>query len=232
MPAGLHADSRLIDHPSVVRCEGDYHRSYPKRGAAPFADDRTDLRLRRQAKPSGLNKAEEHNRCPFHAIHGNYEREGDSYGRRMKGRAAAECLDMEPEYETFGSVWFGEEDAELLERLLLFYPRKPPRRILDATINGGRFWRKSTRTRSVIGLDIDPQHRPKVCGDNMAMPFKSEAFDVVVYDPPHIPNQGKDRSKDFNIRIRTRPTIIERERLQFLTHVPCLYVGGLASTEG
>jgi hypothetical protein len=24
--------------------------------------------------------------------------------------------------------------------------------------------------------------------------------DVVVYDPPHIPNQGKDRSKDFNAR--------------------------------
>src|SRR5262249_19852963 len=29
---------------------------------------------------------------------------------------------------------------------------------------------------------------------------RSGAFDVVVYDPPHIPNQGRDRSKDFNIR--------------------------------
>ena len=32
------------------------------------------------------------------------------------------------------------------------------------------------------------------------MPFHSSLFDVVVYDPPHIPNQGNDRSKDFNIR--------------------------------
>jgi hypothetical protein len=102
------------------------------------------------------------------------------------------------QYEPFSSIWYGEEDAELLERLLLFYPRKPPRRILDATINGGRFWRNSGR--KVIGLDIDPRHRPLVCGDNAMMPFRPNSFDVVVYDPPHIPNQGRDRSKDFNTR--------------------------------
>jgi predicted methyltransferase len=32
------------------------------------------------------------------------------------------------------------------------------------------------------------------------MPFDDSSFDVVVYDPPHVPNQGKDRSKDFNTR--------------------------------
>jgi hypothetical protein len=95
-------------------------------------------------------------------------------------------------------VWYGEDDAELLEQLLLFYPHKRPRDILDATINGGRFWRGSRR--KVIGLDIDPRHRPAVCGDNAAMPFRAEAFDVVVYDPPHIPNQGRDQSKDFGTR--------------------------------
>ena len=41
--------------------------------------------------------------------------------------------------------------------------------ILDATINGGRFWRGSRR--KVIGLDIDPRHRAAVCGDNALMPF-------------------------------------------------------------
>ena len=38
-------------------------------------------------------------------------------------------------YNPLGSVWDGE-DAELLERMLEFYPRKRPKRILDATING------------------------------------------------------------------------------------------------
>ena len=32
------------------------------------------------------------------------------------------------------------------------------------------------------------------------MPFRDNSFDVVVYDPPHVPNQGQDRTKDFNPR--------------------------------
>jgi hypothetical protein len=102
-------------------------------------------------------------------------------------------------YRPLDSVWYGEEDAELIERLIAFYPHEEPRLILDATVNGGRFWRRSART--VVGLDIDAHHhRPMVCADNRAMPFPANSFDVVVYDPPHIPNQGRDRSKDFNIR--------------------------------
>jgi len=56
------------------------------------------------------------------------------------------------EYDPIPSVWDGD-DAELLERMLALYPRKPPRRILDATVNGGRFWRGSNRR--VIGIDIE-----------------------------------------------------------------------------
>jgi hypothetical protein len=90
-------------------------------------------------------------------------------------------------YAPLASVWYGE-DAELIEQLLNFYPRKKPRRILDATVNGGRFWRGSKRP--VIGMDIDPRHRPTVVADNSRMPFPGACFDVVVYDPPHIPNQA------------------------------------------
>lgn len=100
-------------------------------------------------------------------------------------------------YEPLPSVWEGE-DFELLERLLSFYPRRRPRLILDATVNGGRFWRGSKRP--VMGMDIDLRHRPPIVGDNVRMPFRNATFDVVVYDPPHIPNQGADRTKDFNVR--------------------------------
>ena len=100
-------------------------------------------------------------------------------------------------YQPPASVWYGE-DAELLEIMLEFYPRKRPRRILDATVNLGRFWRSSHRP--VIGMDIELRYRPAVVGDNRQMPFRDCTMDVVVYDPPHIPNQGKDRSKDFNRR--------------------------------
>ena len=95
-------------------------------------------------------------------------------------------------YRPIESIWEGE-DAELLERLLQFYPRKSPRRILDATVNGGRFWRGSKRT--VVGIDIESAHKPGIVADNTRMPFADAFFDVVVYDPPHIPNQGKDRTR-------------------------------------
>jgi hypothetical protein len=100
-------------------------------------------------------------------------------------------------YSPLGSVWDGD-DSELLENMLEFYPRKRPQLILDATVNGGRFWRGSKRP--VLGLDIEILHRPDVVADNTKMPFRDETLDVVVYDPPHIPNQGKDNEKDFNVR--------------------------------
>ena len=102
-----------------------------------------------------------------------------------------------PGYEPLGSVWDGE-DSELLERMLEFYPRARPKRILDATVNCGRFWRGSLRP--VIGLDLDILHKPAVAADNTRMPFPGESFDVVVYDPPHVPDQGRDHEKDFNTR--------------------------------
>jgi methylase of polypeptide subunit release factors len=49
-------------------------------------------------------------------------------------------------------------------------------------------------------MDIQPQYKPRLVGDNSQMPFRGEAFDVVVYDPPHIPNQGRDNQKDFTVR--------------------------------
>jgi hypothetical protein len=97
-------------------------------------------------------------------------------------------------YKPIPSIWTGD-DADLLNRLLDFYPRIQPARILDATVNGGRFWRGTKR--SIVGMDIDLWHNPAIVGDNLAMPFPADSFDVVVYDPPHVPNQGKDKQKDF-----------------------------------
>ncbi|MGH8546120.1 MAG: hypothetical protein ACREX3_21365, partial [Gammaproteobacteria bacterium] len=100
-------------------------------------------------------------------------------------------------YRPLPSVWEGE-DALLLEQMLSFYPRSQPERILDATVGGWRFWRNTSRP--VIGMDMKPKNRPNVVGDNTRMPFGSSVFDVVIYDPPHVPNQGKDKLKDFTSR--------------------------------
>jgi hypothetical protein len=100
-------------------------------------------------------------------------------------------------YQPLASVWFGTDSA-LLELMLDFYPRRPPGLILDATVNEGRFWAGSRR--NVIGLDINAKVRPDVVADNRCLPFPGGCFDVVVYDPPHVPNQGADRTKDFTPR--------------------------------
>jgi SAM-dependent methyltransferase len=100
-------------------------------------------------------------------------------------------------YQPLPSVWDGEDSA-LLEQMLSFYPSREPELILDATLGGGRFWKNSRRP--VIGMDMRVRTRPSVVGDNSSMPFRSSSFDVVVYDPPHVPNQGKDKLKDFNDR--------------------------------
>ena len=81
-----------------------------------------------------------------------------------------------PAYEPLPSTWDGT-DAELLERMLDFYPKNPPRKILDATVNAGRFWVGSHR--NVTGLDIDPRHKPDVVADNTDMPFEDSSFDVI-----------------------------------------------------
>src|SRR5262249_7904960 len=115
----------------------------------------------------------------------------------MKARPQKEAEEKTPKYKPLASVWY-REDAKLLERMLKFYPRKTPRKILDPTVDHGRFWRCSKRP--VTGMGIDPRYKPDVVGDNTDMPFDDGSFDVVVYDPPHIPNQGKDKKKDFQHR--------------------------------
>jgi hypothetical protein len=96
-------------------------------------------------------------------------------------------------YEPISSVWEGS-DGDLLEAMLKFYATIPPEPILDATYNAGRFWKGSTHR--VVSMDIDPQHSPTIVGDNRKMiGVRSAQFGVVVYDPPHVGPQGRDKSK-------------------------------------
>ena len=106
-------------------------------------------------------------------------------------------------YKPLSSVWQGS-DTELLEAVFGFYPSIPPEPILDATYNSGRFWTGSTR--DVWSMDIDPAFKPMIVADNRTMvglnaktgkdnyQVPSNHFGVVVYDPPHVGPQGRDKS--------------------------------------
>ena len=102
------------------------------------------------------------------------------------------------EYAAISSVWTGS-DADLLEEMLRFYPVIQPEPILDATHNAGRFWRGSRR--KVVSMDIDPRFKPDILADNRKMPgVPDNSYPVVVYDPPHVGPQGRNKSvKRFDV---------------------------------
>jgi hypothetical protein len=96
-------------------------------------------------------------------------------------------------YEPLSSIWEGS-DGHLLEAMLQFYATIPPEPILDATYNAGRFWKNSDWR--VVSMDIDPRHKPMIICDNREMKdVRSGRFGTVVYDPPHVGPQGRDKSK-------------------------------------
>ena len=95
------------------------------------------------------------------------------------------------EYSPISSVWEGK-DADLIELLLKFYASVPVATVLDATCNRGRFWEGSERR--VVSMDIDRKFEPMILGDNRSMALQDSVFDAVVYDPPHVGPQGRDKS--------------------------------------
>ncbi|MCY4426868.1 MAG: hypothetical protein OXC05_07525 [Halieaceae bacterium] len=103
-----------------------------------------------------------------------------------------------PNYKPISSVWEGC-DRDLIEEMLMFYASISPEPILDATYNTGRFWKGSKRR--VISMDIDPQYEPMIVGDNRIMKgVPTSKFGAVVYDPPHVGPQGRDKSsKRFDV---------------------------------
>lgn len=97
------------------------------------------------------------------------------------------------QYSPISSVWEGS-DGELLEQMLRFYASIPPEPILDSTYNTGRFWKKSSRR--VVSMDIDPKYKTMIVGDNREMAgIPPHAFGTVIYDPPHVGPQGRDKSR-------------------------------------
>ena len=77
-------------------------------------------------------------------------------------------------------------DPEVLQVLLDFHA-KPNPLILDSTANARTMWKGVTTTGRVVMADIDLAQCPVVVSDFGLMAFRSESFDVVVFDPPHLP---------------------------------------------
>jgi hypothetical protein len=87
------------------------------------------------------------------------------------------------------SVLMGK-DYEAIEILLSTHlPNNPSPCILDCTYNTGKMW-KNCRYQPSVTMDICAEFPVDVVGDFTAIPFGEGSFDVVVFDPPHLPNNA------------------------------------------
>ncbi len=64
--------------------------------------------------------------------------------------------------------------------------------VLDATVGKGNFWKTVPDGITVTGMDIDRSRKPDLVGDFMHLPFRDDAFDVAVFDPPYLTDNGED----------------------------------------
>lgn len=66
-------------------------------------------------------------------------------------------------------------------------------RILDMTWGKGAFWQGTER--HVVGADLAPRYGCHMKADAQRLPIRSAAFDVAVFDPPHLFSRGPSPSR-------------------------------------
>lgn len=81
-------------------------------------------------------------------------------------------------------------DPEALKILLSVHAVENPT-ILDCTYNAGKMWRGIRDRYNITTLDIDPKYETDIIGDFRQLPaLIDRKFDVLVFDPPHLPNHA------------------------------------------
>jgi SAM-dependent methyltransferase len=93
--------------------------------------------------------------------------------------------------ERYTSVFRGR-DNEVIPKLLEVHCEVDDPLILDVTYNKGSMWKELNYR--VLRMDIDPQFRLHFVGDFRYLPFKENSFDVLVFDPPHLPTNAASKN--------------------------------------
>lgn len=84
------------------------------------------------------------------------------------------------------TVLFGK-DNEAIPLLLEIHCAVKNPKILDCTYNTGKIWKGIKEKYDITTMDINPEFGTDVVGDFRNMPFEDGSFDVIVFDPPHLP---------------------------------------------
>ena len=80
------------------------------------------------------------------------------------------------------------KDNEVIPILLDIHCNVINPKILDCTYNTGKMWKGLNL--NPFRMDINPQLELDIIGDFTRMPFRDKTFDVLVFDPPHLPTHA------------------------------------------
>jgi hypothetical protein len=102
-------------------------------------------------------------------------------------------------------------DVEAINILMSVHCKIENPKILDCTYNTGKMWKNSAYKPT--RMDIDPSYNVDIVGDFMHMPFADSSFDIIVFDPPHLPVDGasKNASKIYEKKYGITATGVGRE---------------------
>lgn len=90
-------------------------------------------------------------------------------------------------------------DPKVLETMLTFYA-KPGATVLDVTANRRRMWEGVKWDGLVLYADLDESMRPDIVADFRNVPVPDASFDVLVFDPPHLPAAAGSQASDPQMR--------------------------------
>lgn len=88
------------------------------------------------------------------------------------------------------TVMYGR-DKDVIPLLLDLHATARPD-ILDCTYNKGRMWKGLDY--KPLKMDLCDEYDVDVVGDFRDMPFPDDSFDVIVFDPPHLPTAAGNKT--------------------------------------
>jgi hypothetical protein len=79
-------------------------------------------------------------------------------------------------------------DVEAIDILLKVHCAVDNPKILDVTYNTGKMWKGASYQPT--RMDIDSSLELDIVGDFTSIPFQEATYDVIVFDPPHLPTHA------------------------------------------
>lgn len=103
------------------------------------------------------------------------------------------------------SVESGTSAQTIAKIMRVLFP--DARTVIDLTYGNGNFWKDVPPHLSVYGVDIDPGKAKDACLDfTKTTPFREDAYDVAILDPPFLWDEGKSKRSIIGKRFSTYPS--------------------------